>query len=193
MLFIFLVVTLPICLCIISSFVSEHYSLFELLSLYTWLINSHDLGQSSRQFSTPDAALRPLQMTEPLFPPTAHKPFGYVSLKLDYQCVSATKCDLVPLAAEHHLLWASLTVAKLGLHEPPVIPALQTGTKFIVNNNTAKSSAYKLELCVLLPDTILSDQQVCEEALGVFAVSIWRLVHAHFRWWLFLWTLAFKT
>lgn len=132
-------------------------------------------------------------MTQPLFPPTAHKPFGCVSLKLDYQRVSATKCYLVPLAAEHHLLWASLTVAKLGLHEPPVIPALQTGTEFIVNNNTAKSSAYQLELCVLLRDTILSDQQVCEEARGVFPVSIGRIGHAHFRWLLFRWTLACKT
>lgn len=50
-------------------------------------------------------------------------------------------------------------------------PVLQTGTELYDENNTAKSSAYQLELHILLPDTILSDQQFHEEALRVLAVS----------------------
>lgn len=60
-----------------------------------------------------------------------------------------------------------------------MILILQTGTKVYSVNNTAKSSAYQLELCVLLPDTILSDQQICEEALGVLTVSIRRLIYTY--------------
>lgn len=55
-------------------------------------------------------------------------------------------------------------------------PVLQTGTKIHRENKVAKTYAVLLDLCILLPDTMLSEQQSCEEALGVLNVSIIRLV-----------------
>lgn len=56
-----------------------------------------------------------------------------------------------------------------------MIPVLQTGSKIHSENKAARTTAFQLELCILLQDTILSEQQFCEEALGVLSVSICRL------------------
>ncbi len=43
-----------------------------LMAPYTWVINSHDFGQSSGDDTTPDAASRASLMSQPLFSPTAN-------------------------------------------------------------------------------------------------------------------------
>lgn len=53
-----------------------------------------------------------------------------------------------------------------------MIPVLQTGIKIHRENNVAKTYAVLLDLCILLLDTMLSEQQSCEEALGVLNASI---------------------
>lgn len=87
-----------------------------LTALYTWVINSYDLEQSSRDDTTPDAALRASLMSQPLFSPTAYKPFTYVSWNWIISVwvqPNVTWSQYYSLTAEYHLLRPSKTVAKL--------------------------------------------------------------------------------
>lgn len=144
-----------------------------LTSPYTWLINSYDLEQSGRDdiYTAPDVALRASLMSQPLSSPTAHKPSQLCVLKLPYQRVSTTKCFLIWILFPHSwvpcppIIWNCFKT-KGTFWNPPVIPSLTNRNQsFIAKNNTAKSSAYQLELCVLLPDAVLFDQRFCEDYL----------------------------
>lgn len=118
-------------------------ALVMLTALYTWVINSYDLQQSSRDdsyylliYKAPDAALKASLMSQPLFSPTEGiNPLVLKSLnwRISVWVQPNVQSHSYSLTAEYHLLQPFKTVATL---KHPGLSEASSGSGFTNRNQS---------------------------------------------------------